>query len=129
MKWLKVFSVFIILHAVLWVCAHFYKSVNPNRVIVGVDTSFAMTSHFPAMQTWIANYENQARYESITVVTDKEVIGILSDLSSLDAIFRSSFGLSDESDFAQYQNLESSTRYLLSDGRFSAPNWTLVRFD
>ncbi len=129
MKWLKVFSVFVLLHVVLWVCSHLYKSINPTEVLVGVDTSFAMTEHFPAMQQWISSYENNARYETITVVTDKESIGSLNELSSLDAIFRSAFGRSDEEDFYQYRNLPPTKRILLSDGRFVMQGWDLVKFE
>lgn len=129
MKWVKVFSVFVVLHLVLWACAHAYKSVYPQDVLVGVDTSFAMTKHFPAMQQWIADYEKGSRYESIRVVTDKEAIGEFSQISSLDSIFRSAFGRSDESNFQQYQNHTANKRFLLSDGRFVMQGWELVKFD
>jgi len=129
MKWIKVFSVFVILHVLMWLGAHTYKSISPTKVLVGVDTSFAMTEQFPAMQQWIADYEREARYESITVVTDKEAIGEFSELSSLDTIFRSAFGLSDASNFEKYENQPHSKRFLLSDGRFVKQGWELVRFE
>lgn len=129
MKWVKVFSVFVVLHLVLWVCSHAYKSVYPKDVLVGVDTSFTMTEHFPAMQQWITDYEKGSRYESITVVTDKEAIGEFNEISSLDTIFRSAFGRSDESNFQQYQNRTPNKRFLLSNGRFVMQGWELIKFD
>jgi len=129
MKWLKVFSVFVVLHGLLWVAAHVYKSLNPEEVLVGVDTSFVMTEHFPAMQQWIADYAKDSRYETIMVVTDKEPIGGFEELSSLDSIFRSAFGLSDASNFQQYQKMAPSKRFLLSDGRFVMQDWELVKFE
>lgn len=129
MKWLKVFSVFILLHLLLWAGTHVYKSVNPTEVLVGVDTSFAMTEQFPSMQQWIANYDNEARYESLTVVTDKELIGTTRELSSLDSIFRSAFGLSDASSFQKYEHYPQTKRFLLSDGRYAPKGWELVKFE
>lgn len=129
MKWLKVFSVFVVLHLVLWVGAHVYRSMNPTTVTLGVDTSFTLKPSFPAMQAWIEDYETNARYERITVVTDKSVIGPLDSITSRQSIFRTAFGRSSSDDFQVYQSTPSDKRILLSDGSFVIQGWDLVSFD
>lgn len=129
MKWLKVFSVFILLHVLLWAGAHAYRTANPKTVLIGVDTSFDLKPHFPAMQNWIEAYESEARYESITIVSDKSVIGPLSEISSRQSIFRTAFGRSDEQDFLAYDATPADKRVLLSDGSFVMQGWELVRFE
>jgi len=44
MKWAKVFSVFVLIHLMLWGGAHLYRSSNPIQVLIGVDTSFSLTA-------------------------------------------------------------------------------------
>ncbi len=129
MKWLKVFSVFVVLHLVLWLGAHFYRTINPITVTLGVDTSFDLKPFFPAMQSWIEDYEANARYERITVVTDKSAIGLLDSIQSRQSIFRTAFGRSSADDFAAYQSAPSDKRILLSDGSFVIEGWELVNFD
>ncbi len=129
MKWLKVFSIFIVLHVVLWACAHTYRSVKRTHVMLGVDTSFQLKSHFPAMQNWIETYESNSRYEAITIVSDKSVIGPLDEIASRQSIFRTAFGRSDAQDFSKYESTPADKRVLLSDGSFVMQGWELVRFD
>jgi len=128
-KWAKVFSVFIGLHLLAWACAHVYRTAAPTDVLMVVDTSFALKPQFPAMQRWMNNYESNARYEYITVATDKTVIGPLHEIKSRDTIFRAAFGRSSLNDFEQYQNHPAEKRILLSDGRFVMDGWEMVRFD
>jgi hypothetical protein len=129
MKWLKVFSVFIVLHVLLWAGAHTYRTLNPTVVLVGVDTSFSLKPQFPAMQAWIEAYEAEARYESISVVTDKSAIGPLSDISSRQSIFRTAFGRSSAADFETYNAIDADRKVLLSDGSFDLNGWDTVTFN
>jgi len=92
MKWIKVFALFIVLHVAGWIGAHWYKSQHPQRVLVVADTSFALKAQYPDMQRWIEDYASDSRYRQIIVGTDKAMIGDLSDIKSLDSIFRVSFG-------------------------------------
>jgi len=128
MKWLKVFSVFIILHGVLWICSHLYRTANPTEVLIGVDTSFGMKEQHLAMQGWIEDYEADARYESITIATDKKLIGPLNEIVSRESIFRSAFGPGDAADFEKYDAVSADKRLLLSDGRFVMQGWELISF-
>ena len=128
MKWVKVFSVFIVLHIVLWGAAHLYRSTFPTKVLIGVDTSFGLKPQFPAMQTWIEDYEASSRYETITIVTDKSEIGPLSEIASRQSIFRTAFGRSKAEDFQDYRSLAADKRVLLSDGSFVIQGWDLTRF-
>lgn len=128
MKWLKVFAVFLILHAVGWIGAHWYKSQHPQQVLIVADTSFALKSQYPNMQRWIENYAGNARYRNIIVGTDKAIIGDLSDVKSIDSIFRVSFGRSDANSLKRYESQRVDERILLTDGDFSAPGWTVIKF-
>lgn len=128
MKWLKVFSVFVVLHLVLWVGAHLYRSNNPIKVLIGVDTSFNLKPEFPAMQKWIDDYEDNSRYEAITIVTDKSEIGPLHAITSRQSIFRTAFGRSDAEDYRRYESVAADKRVLLSDGSFVIQGWELIHF-
>jgi len=128
MKWLKVFALFLVLHVVGWFGAHWYKSENPQRVLLVADTSFALKSKYPDMQRWIENYANDSRYRQIIIGTDKAKIGDLSEIKSIDSIFRVSFGRSDSSSLKRYDSERVDERILLSDGEFTAPGWKIVKF-
>jgi len=128
MKWLKVFALFIVLHAVGWFGAHWYKSQHPQQVLVVADTSFALKSKYPDMQRWIENYASDARYRQIVIGTDKAMIGDLSEIKSIDSIFRVSFGRSDTNSLKRYDSERVDQRIFLSDGEFEAPGWTIVKF-
>lgn len=128
MKWIKVFALFIVLHVAGWFGAHWYKSENPQRVLVVADTSFALKSQYPDMQRWIENYASDSRYRQITIGTDKAIIGDFSEIKSIDSIFRVSFGRSDRSSLKRYESEQVEERIFLSDGEFSAPGWTTIKF-
>jgi len=127
-KWVKVFSVFVVLHIIAWTCAHMYRTAQPTEVLLVVDTSFSLKPQFPVMLRWINEYESSARYEFITVATDKMIIGPLAEISSRDTIFRAAYGRSSVEDFEQYQTHPADKRVLLSDGRFVMQGWETVSF-
>lgn len=129
MKWIRVFAVFAILHAVAWLGAHFYFSSNPATILVVVDTSFSMKEAFPRMQQWIGELEQQSRYRKVIIATDKAMIGELSGIRDRQTIFRTAFGRSSADDLLRYKPIDAENRYLLSDGSFEADGFTLVRFD
>jgi len=128
MKWLKVFALFIVLHVAGWGVAHWYKSNNPQQVLVVADTSFALKSQYPDMQRWIENYASDSRYRQIIIGTDKAKMGDLADIKSVDSIFRVSFGRSDSSSLKRYDSERVDERIFLSDGEFTASGWTIVKF-
>ncbi len=129
MKWIRVFAVFLVLHLVAWVGAHFYFSSNPSKILVVVDTSFSMKPSFPRMQQWITQLEQESRYVDIIIATDKAMIGELSEIRDRQTIFRTAFGRSDADDLLRYQAIDADTRYLLSDGSFDVKGYSLVPFD
>jgi len=128
MKWIKVFSVFVLLHLVAWAGAHWYKQNNPEEALIVADTSFALKPHFSQMQDWIDSFAQDSRYRKVTVGTDKALIGELTDLKSTDSIFRVSFGRSTDESLKQYESERADERIFLSDGSFSPSGWTLIRF-
>jgi len=128
MKWLKVFALFLVLHIAGWVGAHWYKSKNPQQVLVVADTSFALKSEYPDMQRWIENYAGDSRYRQIMIGTDKAMIGDLSDIKSIDSIFRVSFGRSNSSSLKRYDSLPVDERIFLSDGEFEPSGWNMITF-
>lgn len=128
MKWIKVFAVFALLHAIGWFGAHLYKKDRPEQVLVVADTSFALKSEYPAMQRWIEQFATDNRYRNIVIGTDKALIGDLSDIRSIDSIFRSSFGRSSADSLKRYESEHADKRIFLSDGEFEPAGWTLVRF-
>lgn len=129
MKWIRVFALFIALHAASWVGAHVYFSSNPASILVVVDTSFSMKSSFPQMQQWISDLEQQSRYRKVIIATDKAMIGELSEIRDRQTIFRTAFGRSSADDLLRYRPIDAENRYLLSDGSFEADGFTLVRFE
>lgn len=128
MKLLKVFALFVILHGVGWAAAHVIRSSNPDEVLVVIDTSHAMQSHFPAMQQWLESYEKSARYKKITVGTDKAKLGDLADIKSKEALFRTVFGKMTTENLKRYDSSTAKERILLSDGSVSPSGWSVVEF-
>lgn len=128
MKWFKVFSVFLVLHAIGWIGAHLYKKDRPEHVLVVADTSFALKPEYPAMQRWIENYASDNRYRNIIVGTDKALIGPLDTIPSVDSLFRVSFGRSNAESLKRYSSEKADARLFLSDGTFEPSGWTLVTF-
>ncbi len=128
MKWLKIFSVFVVLHAIGWVGTHVWMSLNPRVNVVIADTSFAMRPHFSAMQTWIEDYAANVRYTRVVVGTDRAIIGPLEELRSTDDIFRTSFGRSSSEALAALRDSSADEHIVLTDASLSASGWTVVRF-
>ncbi|MBX2884923.1 MAG: hypothetical protein KTR32_33515 [Granulosicoccus sp.] len=128
MKILKVFLLFSVLHLVGWVGAHWYRSANPDEVLLVVDTSISMKPAFPKMQEWITDFEASGRYQTITVGTDKAEIGRLDELKSKESIFRTVYGRMTSESLQRYESSSAATRILLSDGSVKPAGWTLVEF-
>ena len=129
MKWLKIFAVFAILHAVGWIGSHVWMSMNPRVVVVIADTAYAMRPSFPAMREWIDDYAAKARYTRVLVGTDRAMLGPLEDLRSSEDIFRTSFGRSSLEALAPLRNAEADEHIVLTDGSLTARGWTQVTFD
>lgn len=128
MKWLKVFSVFFVLHILAWLGAHWYKSQHPEQVLIVADTSFALKAQYPDMQRWIERYVADNRYREVVIGTDKAFIGDFSDIKSIDSIFRVSFGRSDNDSLKRYDSQKVDQRIFLSNGDFTPSGWTLITF-
>lgn len=128
MKFIKVFALFLLIHAAAWAGAHVYQNQHRELVLIVADTSYAMKPKFPAMQDWIEAYEAKARYKDIQVGTDKAMLGSLADLKSKNIIFRTSFGSMTAENLARYDSIVASKKILLSDGKVQANGWEVVRF-
>ncbi len=128
MKWLKVFALFAVLHIVGWAAAHVYLNQNPQQVLVVVDTSFAMKPKFSAMQDWIDTHAAAARYQVVTIGTDKAMLGPLADLKSRSVIFRTAFGRIVAENLERYRGFKADEKILLSDGKLQPDGWTVVAF-
>jgi len=129
MKWLKLLTPLVTLHLVFWIASHSYFSSNEKEILLVVDTSYSMKAKSGKVIDWIVDYEANDRYKKITIGTDKAVLGTLSDLSSKDVIFRTSFGkLTNDNLVRLYGNANSDTRILLSDGSLRPKGWELVTF-
>ncbi len=129
MKYVKIFTAFILLHVVAWVATHVYENNNKVPVLVVVDTSFSMKPKFPKVRQWIDSYEQQNRYKRILVGTDKALLGNLDELPSKDMIFRTSFGKLQESNIKRhYGQLKAKEKFLLSDGSLTLPGWDTIEF-
>ncbi len=130
MKFLKIFGLLILFQCVLWIGSHIYFSTNKTNVLLVVDTSFSMKSNFPAVQSWIEEYEGRDRYKTIMIGTDKASLGTLDQLASKDVIFRTSFGkLSADNLTRLYSHIRADKRILLSDGSLNPDGWDLVSFN
>ena len=129
MKWLKVFALFVGLHAAGWVAAHIYHGNNPKTVLVVADTSFIMKPQFSAMQSWIEDFESNGRYQEILSGTDKAMIGPLADIQSRNSIFRAAFGKSSTESLLPYNSVSADKKIWLSDGSISPSGWSVVKFD
>jgi len=129
MKYLKIFSLFAVLHVVAWGVAHLYIQNNNKPVLIVVDTSFAMKTKFPSVQQWIKDYAEQNRYKKIIVGTDKVMLGELDQLQSMNVIFRTSFGKLQQSNLSKnYSQVDASEKILLSDGVLDPSGWKTVEF-
>ena len=128
MKLLKVFAVFAVLHLLGWIGAHVYQSNNPKEVLLVVDTSFSMKPHFPAMQSWIDQYETGSRYRRIVIGSDKAEFGDLTDLKSKESLFRTVFGRLTDDSLKRYEGSDAAEKILLSDGSIRPTGWDIVTF-
>ena len=127
MKYLKVFSLFIVLHAAAWGGAHTYFNSNEEKILIVVDTSYSMKQKFPEIKQWIEDYEANARYKSIMIGTDKAMLGKLSELRRKEEIFRTAFGIMKEENLKRYSN-QQGRKILLSDGVINPEGWDVVDF-
>ncbi len=128
MKILKIFSIFILLHAVAWGAAHVYLSKNTTEILLVVDTSYTMKSKFSAMKQWIIDLENSSHYKKIIIGTDKALLGDLAQLKSKDIIFRTAFGRMNSDNLNRYTGSNAKKKILLSDGAIQPDGWKVVSF-
>ncbi len=127
MKYLKVLSLFIIMHVAAWGGAHTYFNSNKEKILIVVDTSYSMKQKFPEIKQWIEDYEANARYKNIMIGTDKAMLGKLSELRRKEEIFRTAFGILKEENLKRYSN-QIGRKILLSDGVISPEGWDVVDF-
>lgn len=128
MKILKIFSVFILLHVAAWGATHAYLSNNTSEVLVVVDTSYAMKPKFSEMKNWIVDLESGAHYKTITIGTDKALLGDLKTLKSKDVIFRTAFGRMGTDQLNRYTGSSAKQKILLSDGSIKPEGWEVITF-
>lgn len=129
MKWLKIFAVFVLLHAVGWIGSHVWMSMNPRVVVIIADTAYAMRPAFPEMRQWIDDYADSARYTQVLIGTDRAMLGPLAELRSTDEVFRTSFGRSSPEALVGLRNADADEHIVLTDGSLAARGWTEVVFD
>lgn len=128
MKFLKIFSVFILLHVTAWGATHIYLNNNASEVLVVVDTSYAMKPKFNEMKAWIIDLENKSHYKTITIGTDKALLGKLKTLKSKDVIFRTAFGRMGQDQLNRYTGSTAKQKFLLSDGSITPDGWNVISF-
>ena len=129
MKWLKIFTAFILLHLFAWASIHLYQTYKPGSVLVVVDTSFSMKAKFSKIRQWIDDYESQNRYKKILIGTDKAMLGDITELQSKDVIFRTSFGKLQQSNLKRhYGGVKADKKILLSDGSLTPDGWESIQF-
>ena len=129
MRFLKIFGLMLALHAVAWIAMHSYLSANPREVLIVVDTSYSMKENFPKVDQWIDDYQTGSRYQSVQIGTDKAALGELSDLSSRDVIFRTSFGKLAEDNLSRlYSTVRADRKLLLTNSPVEPDGWEVVSF-
>lgn len=128
MKPLKVFALFIALHAAAWAGTHVYLSHHQPTVLVVVDTSYALKPQFAAMETWITHLQANSRYQRIVIGTDKAMLGDLDSIPTKAAIFRTAFGRMSADNLNRYAQIPASEKILLSDGSIRPDGWKVVTF-
>ena len=127
MKYLKVFALFIVLHAAAWGGAHSYLNSNKEKILIVVDTSYSMKQRFPEIQRWIEDFEANSRYKNLIIGTDKAMLGELTELRRKEEIFRTAFGNIKEDNLKKYLNHQGK-KILLSDGVLSPEDWEVISF-
>ena len=127
MKLIKVFSLFVLFHALSWGGMHLYLASHPEEVLLVVDTSYSMKKKFPQIEKWIKSYDDSARYKKISIGTDKAYIGVIDDLNSYNDIFRTSFGRFHLDSLNKYSN-NAGKRFFLSDVTSAPEGWELISF-
>lgn len=128
MKALKIFGLFIVLHAAAWAGTHLYLQQHQPDVLVVVDTSYALKPQFPAMESWINNLQARTRYKNIIIGTDKAMLGQLDAIPSKATIFRTVFGRMSEDNLKRYEQIQASEKILLSDGSIRPSGWKVISF-
>jgi hypothetical protein len=127
-KALKIFGLFIVLHAVAWAGTHVYLQQHQPDVLVIVDTSYALKPQFPAMESWINNLQASTRYKNIIIGTDKAMLGELDTIPSKATIFRTVFGRMSADNLKRYEQVQASEKILLSDGSIRPAGWKVISF-
>ena len=128
MKLLKIFSIFILLHVAAWGATHVYLSNNTTKILLVVDTSYAMKPKFDDMRKWIVDLESSSHYKQIIIGTDKALLGDLTTLKSKDVIFRTAFGRMNVDNLKRYTSTKAKKKILLSDGSIKPDGWQIVTF-
>ena len=128
MKILKIFSIFILLHVAAWGATHVYLSNNTSKILLVVDTSYAMKPKFNEMKKWIIDLENSAHYKKIIIGTDKALLGDLETLKSKDVTFRTAFGRMNMDNLNRYTGIKAKKKIILSDGSIKPDGWNIVTF-
>ncbi|HRJ53339.1 MAG TPA: hypothetical protein PLE99_11265 [Candidatus Thiothrix moscowensis] len=128
MKALKIFGLFIVLHAAAWAGTHLYLQQHQPDVLVVVDTSYALKPQFPAMESWINNLQARTRYKNIIIGTDKAMLGKLDAIPTKATIFRTVFGRMSEDNLKRYEQIQASEKILLSDGSIRPSGWKVISF-
>ena len=128
MKIVKVFALFVLIHLAGWGMAHAWMQKHQEKILVVVDTSYAMKPKFTAMEQWIEKFESASRYKDIVIGTDKAMLGTLDQLKSKTAIFRTAFGSMNADNLTRYESVNASEKILLSDGKLQAEGWKVIKF-
>lgn len=129
MRILKIFGALIAVQLLVWIAFHFYYSANKSVVLVVADTSYSMKQNFPTVRRWIEKFENNRRYSTILIGTDKASLGELAEIQSKEVIFRTSFGkLSAENLTRIYSHVAADKKILLSDGTLQPSGWDVIEF-
>jgi len=128
LKALKIFGLFIVLHAAAWAGTHLYLQQHQPDVLVVVDTSYALKPQFPAMESWINNLQARTRYKNIIIGTDKAMLGKLDAIPTKATIFRTVFGRMSEDNLKRYEQIQASEKILLSDGSIRPSGWKVISF-
>ena len=129
MRYLHVFGLLILLHAIVWAGSHFYMQNNKREVLLVVDTSYSMKNNFEKVRQWLNDFEPGARYKNITVGTDKAFLGPIDSLESREMIFRTAFGKLNTDNLANlYSASNAHEKYLLTDTQFDKKGWNVIRF-
>ncbi len=107
---------------------HIYYSNNPKKTAIVVEAAYGLNQYQTAIDKWITEYTDSARYQEIYYGTDKSFLG--TGLSNKDSLFRVNFGTINLDNLENlYPKDDYNKRFLVGfSDKLKIDDWDIIQF-